>query len=930
MSERHDWKEEIAKRLASLKLDPGREAEIVDELSQHLEDRFQELLARGATEDQARRAALEELSRTESPQREKGLAVTTPDTWRNLLAEELGRVEREVKPVSTPLGGGSRKNFLADLWQDLRYGLRQLRRNPGFTAVAVLTLALGIGANTAIFSMVNGIMLRALPYAEPQQLYFVNEQVPQFIGRSPWGPYFPVNAGNFLLWQGECPAVSSMALIGPDTFNLTGKGIPRQVKAASVSAGFFSMMRIRLQLGRAFLPQEDQVGHDHEVIMTVQFWRQVFNSDPRIIGKSIVLDNVPYSVVGIMPESFRFPQLPYLGNYRPELFKPIGFQKWMLWSGVGGFNFMVIARLKRGSRPQQALAQINVVEARIARRGDARRNIAPGEFGLRATLRPLKTVIIGPAERPLWILMAAAGFVLLIICVNLANLILVRNAGRAHEVCVRFALGATAQRVARQFFAEGLILAAAGGGLGLLFAALGLQLLVRNAPVSIPRVGDIHLDLRVLLFTAGVSIVTALLFAWLPALRLTKVRPVEALKSAGPTASGTQQSARLRSGLVVGQIALCGVLVAGALLLIESLSHVTRANQWMDQEHVLAADLAIPPNESHTNQQATQFLSRVLEKVQALPGVRSAGFTSELPLRGSGFEDAIDFREAPQPHNKPEIGEFRFVSPGYFQAIGLRLVRGRFLSVRDRDKDVALISESVAGKLLPGRDPIGMHLLWAQLWPPKPREVIGEVADVRNVSDESPVLAIYLPLWTFYQTSDTLVVRTAMNPSAMANSVRRAVWSLDAGVAIPRVRTLKTVVRSSEATRRYETTLGALFAMFALLLAALGLYGVISYSVRQRTHEIGIRMALGAQGSDVLKMVLGDGLRLIVLGIAGGILGALVLTRLLSALLFGVKADNFGTLATVAFVLLVVGLLSTYIPARRATKVDPMVALRYE
>ncbi|MGH9352545.1 MAG: FtsX-like permease family protein, partial [Terriglobia bacterium] len=321
-----------------------------------------------------------------------------------------------------------------------------------------------------------------------------------------------------------------------------------------------------------------------------------------------------------MPDSFRFPQLPQLPAYTPEFFKPLGFQKWNFWSGLGGFNYAVIARLKPGSSPRQALAQLNVVEARIARKGDARRHVAPGEVNLRATLRPLKTVIIGPAQRALWMLMVAAGFVLIIICVNLANLTLVKNIGRTHEVAVRSALGATARRLVRQFFAEGLILAAAGGGIGLLFAGLGLQLLVRNAPVSIPRVAGIQIDSRVLLFTMGVSMVTALLFALLPALRLAKVLPVEALKSAGPTASGTQQSARLRSGLVVSQIALCGVLLAGALLLIESLHHVARANQWMDEEHVLAADLAIPPNESQTNQQASQFFSRVLERVRALPG----------------------------------------------------------------------------------------------------------------------------------------------------------------------------------------------------------------------------------------------------------------------------------------------------------------------
>ena len=823
-----------------------------------------------------------------------------------------------------------RVNYIENFCEDFRYGLRQLRRNPGFTAVAVLTLALGISANTAIFSMVNGIILRTLPYRAAGQLYAINEQIPQFISRSPWGPWFPVNAGNFLLWQGQCPAVSSMALIGPAILNMTGQGEPRQVQGVRVSAGFFSMMNISPQLGRTFLPEEDQLGRDHELVLSAHFWRQVFNSDPRIIGRSITLDNAPYTVIGITPEDFRFPELPHWPISAPEFFKPIGFQKWDFWSGLGGFNYMVIARLRPGTSPEQALAQINVVEARIAREGDVRRGFKPGELDLKATLRPLKTVILGPAQQAVWVLMAAAAFVLLIICVNLANLMLVRNVGRAHELAVRSALGATRSRLLRQFFAEGLVLAAAGGGVGLLFATAGLRLLIKNAPLSIPRLDQVQLDLRVLFFTTCASLATAFLFAFLPVLGLAKAQTVEALKAAGQAMSGSRESARLRGGLVVSQIALCGVLLAGALLLIESMRNVSRANQWMDEEHVLAADLALPAAESRTAQQASEFLSRVVEKARALPGVRSAGVTSKLPLLGQSFADGVDFREVPAPPGTRQLGEFRFVSPGYFEAIGLPLLKGRRLSESDRGKDVALISESVAGKFLRGHDPIGTHLLWSGDGPPAPRMIIGEVADVRNASDEAPTPAVYLPIWTYYQTSETLVVRTAINPDALADSIRRAVWSVDPQVAISQERVLSTVVRSSEAARRYETFLGAIFAAFAVFLAALGLYGVISYSISRRNHEIGIRVALGAQRSDVLRMVIRNGLALVGAGIGGAIAGAIALTRLLSTLLFGVSPVDPGTLALVGLLLLAVGLLATYGPARRAVKVDPMVALRYE
>jgi hypothetical protein len=363
-----DWKGEISRRLRGLKLAPAREAEILEEMSQHLEDRYKELLTNGAAAEEAHRVALKELSDE------------------TLLARGLRGVEQEVNRELIEPGGSGGDNFLASVGNDIRYGLRAFANNPGFTAVAVLTLALGIGANTAIFSMVNGIILRTLPYRAAGQLYAINEQIPQFISRSPWGPWFPVNPANFRLWQGQCPAASSMALIGPAIFNMTSEGEPRQVQGVRVSADFFSMMDISPQLGRTFLPEEDQLGRDHELILSAEFWRPVFNSDPHILGRSITLDNASYTVVGIMPENFRFPELPHLPISTPELFKPVGFQKWELWPGLGGFNYAVIARLKAGASPQQALAQLNVVEARIAREGDAHRGGRVGRWNFTAGL----------------------------------------------------------------------------------------------------------------------------------------------------------------------------------------------------------------------------------------------------------------------------------------------------------------------------------------------------------------------------------------------------------------------------------------------------------------------------------------------------------------------------------------------------------------
>jgi predicted permease len=805
---------------------------------------------------------------------------------------------------------------MSTIIQDLKYGLRMLGKNPGFTAIAIVTLAVGIGANAAIFSMVNGILLRSLPYQQPQQLYTINEVVPQW-GRV-FGPSFPVNSGNFFLWRSRSTAFSGLAEFRPETFSLTGIGRPRQLHGAVILSGLFSVLGVRPEIGRTFLPEENKPGRDHEVILTQQLAEQLFGANSHILGKAIDLNGIPHNIVGVLPANFRFPKL--LAD-TPQIFRPFGFGDYDsgAQAGLGDFNYTVIARLKPGVSLKQALAQINVVEAQIAKKDSS-------GFDLYAIMQPLKMVIVGPVESALWMLVAAAAVVLLIICVNLANLMLVRNTGRAHEVAVRSALGATPKRLARQLLTEAFILAAAGGALGLLVASWGLDLLVRNAPVGIPRVNGIRIDPPVLWFTLAISIIAALIFALLPALRLARVAPAEALKSAGPTASGGKSNAQLRAGLVMGEIALCGVLLAGALLLIESLTHVAKANQWMAEQHVLTVDLKAPPNEYPTSANKAQFYSNVVQKVRELPGVKSVGFINNLPLTGANWGDDIDFREAPPPPASLKIGYFGFVSPGYFSAIGLPLIKGRLLSESDRGKDVALISESVARRVLPGLNPVGMHLIWRK----KVHEVIGIVGDVRAEPDKPTGLGIYLPIWSHATPEETLVVRTGMDPRAAAGSIRRAIWSVDPQVAIPREETLKAIFQTSVAPRRYETTLGALFALVAVLLAALGLYGVISYSVSRRTHEIGVRMALGAQKGDVLKMVIASGIKLATIGVAIGIAAALALNRLLTGMLFGVRADDPGTLAGVAIVLIVVALLACYIPARRATKVDPMVALRYE
>jgi putative ABC transport system permease protein len=864
-----------------------QDAQLDSELRFHIEQQIADNIAAGMPPAEARRRALAQFG---------GLEYVKEET----------RGARGTHVIET-------------LLQDIRYALRMLRKSPGFTAVAVLTLALGIGANTAIFSMLNGVLLSSLPYSQPGRLYSVNEVVPQFSSVS---PILPVNTGNFLLWKKRCPAFSGMAAFLVYPYNMTGEGAPRRVYAALASSDFFSLLGIEPQVGHFFPPSEDFYGGNHDVVLTNQLWKDIFHSDPQILGKAVSLDGSAYTVAAVLPANFRFPEL---FSHTPELFIPLGLRGYSLVPGIGNFNYSVIARLNPGISVRQASVQLDTVEAELARKGDRLRGAAPGQFNLYAKLTPLKTMIVGPAESALWILMAAAGFVLLIVCANLASLLLVRNAGRSHEVAVRSAIGASPGRLAQQFFIEAFCLSVAGGAAGLFLASFGLKLLVRNAPLGIPRLDNVRIDSAVLWFMLAISFIATMLFALLPALRLARVAPIEALKSFGPTATKGKRVLRLHSGLVVSEIALCCVLLSGALLLVKSLAHVLDVNRWMGDEHVLAVSLTTSPYQYKTIPDRYQFYLNVSDKVQALPGVKSVGWVSKLPLLGTGWGDDIYFQEIGRP-SISDMGEYRFASPGYLSTIGLPLIQGKWFSSEFSGQDVAVISGSVAKAFLRGRDPIGLHLKWEG----KVFRVIGVVADVRESADGKTGLTVYVPLWSFNEQDETLVVRTSVDPRAAASEIRAAIWGVNSQIAIPQEETLEGVVNASVAPRQYETVLGALFAILALVLAALGLYGVISYSVSQRIYEIGIRMALGAQRRDILRLVIGQGGKIALAGIAAGIIVSLASTRLIQSELFGVTAADPLTFVSVVVFLLCVTLMAVYIPARRAMKVDPLVALRYE
>ncbi|MGH9401388.1 MAG: ADOP family duplicated permease [Terriglobia bacterium] len=823
--------------------------------------------------------------------------------------------------------------WLDILIQDVRYGLRQLRRNPGFTAIAIITLALGIGANTAIFSMINGILLDAMPYQQPQRLYVVCENVQV-------GPKLYMgdvdNGGDFALWKRDCRSFAGIAALEPVNDNLDLGSTAVQIHGTRGSANLFSILGVGPMLGRSFLPEEDQPGRNREAIFTYALWHAYFNSDPKIIGKAIRLNGYDYKVVGVLPSSFYFPKFDQLDGgaiagwtSRIQYFVPLALQApWETTPAVGdNMNFTVIARLKPGVTRQQALTDLDRVEADISRHDPH----ADGAM-LRADLIPLKTAVVGSATQSLWMLMAGAALVLLIVSVNLAGLLLARSMGRSHEVAVRAALGATRGKLLRQFLTEGLVLVTAGGAIGLLLAVEGLRAFIHYAPVNLPRIESVHVDSRVLLFSIAVSLAAGLLFSVLPGLRLSRTEPADALKSSAATTTGGRATARLRDILAGAEVALCTVLLIAALLLAQSLGRVLKENSWLEVQHAVAVDLIAPSNEYGTQAKLQPLYDKLLRIVKALPGVRAAGFSNALPLRGSMWGNSVDFQEVPQPENKQTNANFRFISPEYFEAIGLPLARGRFFAPSDEGQDEVVISEGVAREALPGRNPIGMHLRWHIPYTAKPLfcRVTGVVADARTEADQQAPPIVYFPYWVWSPNKISLVVRTTADPRSTATDVRQAIRRLDNQIAVPREETLQDVVSEAVAPRSFLTWLGILFAAFATFLAALGLYGVISLSVTQRTHEIGVRMALGARPVNVLLMVLKKGLRLSLAGVAAGLACGFLLTRLIASLLYGVKPADPLTFIIVSIVLTCVALLACYIPARRATKVDPMTALRCE
>jgi len=876
--------------LRNLSLFRREEADLDEEVHFHLEMLTEENIRAGMSPKEAQRAA----------------------------RIEFGGIEQVKEQVREERIG----NWLQSVISDCHYAVRQLRKSPGFTAVAVFTLALGIGATTAMFSVVNSALLRPLAYCDPQQLYLVREIVPQL---SKFYPTLSANLPDFHIWQKQVHAFADVAIAESTTADLTGQGEPEVLHGVRASANIFSVLGTHPALGRTFRLEEDDSGHGHVLILTDAFWRNRFQGDPSAIGKTIALDGVPHEIVGILPASFPFPQvLGGADSYsRLAFFKPLNGPESYEQGLIGEFDFAAVARLSPGVTQEQALAELNVVQSQIARQANE-------GVDLLGALLPLETEVVGPARRGLLFLLAAVAGVLLIVCANLASLLLARVPGRMREAAIRAALGATHARIIRQLLTETFLLSFAGGALGICIAGFAVKWLVHLAPPGIPRLDEVHMDARVLLFTLVISIATGSFFGVFPALSVARSQPVDALKSGATATTESRRTRRLRESLVSFEVGLTTLLLILAGLLIASLGQLLRVHPGFAVDNVLVVGVDLPPQSYLQPADRLHFYDRVLAGLQSLPGIHAAGWVSIPPLGGEGSVTGINIPGAPQTQAETPIANYRLVSPDYFSAMGIPLLQGRIFGPSDHDRNIVVVSQSVAERFWPGKNPIGQICI-TQWGPDSPAEVVGVVGDIRTVQlDEPPLMMVYVFSTIRVPTSASVVLRTASDPAIYVGPVRDLIRNIDADVPLTTLRPMSQIVSHSLDARRFPMFLAMLFALSSLLLASIGIFGVVGYSIEQRRQELGIRMALGAELQDLLRMVLHQGMAPVIVGLVAGVVAAIFAGRLIGSLLFGVSANDPLTLAAVAFVVAAVALVACYVPARRAMRVDPMVALRYE
>ena len=887
------WIYKLPLRFRSLFRKNRVERELSDELRFHLEKLVEEKVGKGMSPQEARYAALRELGGVEQ------------------IKEEC----RDMRRI----------NYIENFVQDVRYGLRQLRRSPGFTAVAIATLAMGIGANTAIFSAVYGVLLKPLPFRSPGQLVRVFEANDR-AGVTAEGCSY----AEFQEWQRQNHVFSGMAAVQGHELTLTGRGEPTVVRVGDVTADFFPVLGVAPQMGRAFLPTDDEQGAAPVVVLSDELWRSRFGADPGLIGRSIDLDKRPFTVIGVMPGDFRFSLLGegpsrqlWIPIVQDPLFGPI--------TKRPNVDFgTALARLKPGVSAAQGLEEMQAFGNRLAQQSH------PGDEGRTIRFASLREAVTGDASAPLLMLLAAVGLVLLIACANVANLLLARATSRAKEFALRAALGAGRTRILRQLLTESAVLGLLGAAAGISLAFWSVHELGGLIPSTFPRAESIRVDGMVLLFALLLSLGASLLFGLAPALFASDPRLQTTLQESSGRPGEGKGRRRARNFLVAAEIALAMVLLVGAGLLIRSFAALLSVDPGFETRHVLSAEVSLPQFEYQTPQQWVTFSNELLTRIRAEPDLRDAAIALPLPLGNQGPAN-LTFRianSAPLPGDRSNTADYVSVSPDYFHVVGIPLLRWRYFSRQDSMSTprVAIISKELARINFPDREPLGQQLVFGLLADGNvKREIVGVVGDVRDAAiNKRPGPMMYVPFAQAPLWGVGLVVKTSSSADAAARAIRLKVHEVDSDLPVTDIQWMSEAVDASLGQARLRTWLLGLFGAMALILAAAGVFGVISYSVSCRTHEFGIRMALGAKRGDVLKLVVRQGFGPTSIGVGIGIIGGLALTRFLSSLLYGVEPTDPATFAAVSAILSGVALLATYIPARRATKVDPMVALRYE
>jgi predicted permease len=867
---------------------------------------FAGLARRRALDDQLERDIAFHLDQEAAARRRGGLPE--PEARRRARASfgSVDAVREEIR---------ARRRFpiVEQLARDVRYGARGLRRNPGFATVAILSLALGIGANAAIFSLLNTVVLRAVAFAEPDRLFTAREMAPAFIPGT-----IPVNPVHAADWVRQSPSVESAALMRAQRMQLTGAGDPALLMGAFVSPDTLGVLGVSPILGRGFAAEEAEMGRDRVVILSESLWRSRFDADPNVVGRIVRLDGQPLAIVGVVPRSFRLPHAGGLDGVLPsapfDCLRPLVLAPEERTNVMGNFNYAAVVRLRRDASLARALEEINAIEARYPK--------LPGIEDVFATLIPVRELFAGRARPVLLMLTAAAGVVLLIICVNLANLLLARMAARRREAAIRSALGASRARQMAQMFAESLLVAVIGGALGLVFAG-GLLHVAGGLPLDIPRLDDVRLDDAVLAFTAILTAVTSVVFGAGPAWRYTAVDPQDALRASGRAISDSRGSLRLRSALIGLEVCLSTALLITAVLLSGSLMRVLHVDKGFDVERIVTADVGLAGSRYSDAASRERMFAALLARSNALPGVEASGVVTLLPAAGESWMDPIGLTGGP-PHSVNN----RWASPGYFSAMNIEVKKGRVFDDTDRATDVAMLSEKAAALVWPNNpNPVGLAFLGED---GKSKRLVGIVSDVRAVLEEAAPATTYYPYWQRVMPAMTLVVRTSEPSATIVPALRSLIRSADAQLPIPPIRTMTDVINEAVVGRRFQALLVGAFSASALVLSCLGIYGVVSYTVARRRNEIGIRMALGAPRTSVLGLVLAQGMAPIVVGLVSGIALALGVGQAIRGLLFEVRPAEPLVIAGVAAVLLAVGVLACLVPARRAAATNVVVALRIE